>query len=324
MRKNCSRGPQQKGKKSSSKQRTRCGKQRREVFRQFSPDRKNKKDTEVHGRTTILKSKKYFFTIDLLWRDMIFQPQKRNEWDTLKIGFSLWMLKGNKHLDNYAQITKKQIENVKIRINNFKDLKNMTTLLIGWRWYKEQQGDLPHTSCSSSTSWQVSTWQWKSQWLHSSQYDEQWMRDLFCQCMLNSRVSDCRNAVPTIRREVYTEYTPTACMTYTQSVHKHARMWMRACGSGQDGWLVSSLCAWKNPSSGQPCHNHVGRSRTFPLPVHHSTRHCLDRATFSKTTLYTDNHFRENLFQNNFLMNLLPANAIQSGNNAKESLSDPE
>ena len=65
------------------------------------------------------------------------------------------MLKGNNHLDNYAQITKKQNENVndyktnswqqkgsslhpstqvnkdvKIRINNFKDLKNMTTLLI--------------------------------------------------------------------------------------------------------------------------------------------------------------------------------------------------
>ena len=65
------------------------------------------------------------------------------------------MLKGNNHFDNYAQITKKQHENVndyktnswqqkssslhpstqvnkevKIRINNFKDLKNMTTLLI--------------------------------------------------------------------------------------------------------------------------------------------------------------------------------------------------
>ena len=42
---------------------------------------------------------------------------------------------------------------------------------------------------------------------------------------------------------VYTEYTPTPCMTYIQSVHKHARMWMRACGSSQDGWVVSSLRA---------------------------------------------------------------------------------
>ena len=41
---------------------------------------------------------------------------------------------------------------------------------------------------------------------------------------LDRRVSDCRNAVPTSRRSVYTEYTPTACMTYIQSVHKHARM----------------------------------------------------------------------------------------------------
>ena len=43
----------------------------------------------------------------------------------------------------------------------------------GLRWYQEQQGDLPHTSSSSSTSWQDSTWQWKSWWWHSSQYDEQ-------------------------------------------------------------------------------------------------------------------------------------------------------
>ena len=63
------------------------------------------------------------------------------------------MLKGNNHLNNYAHITKKQNENVndhktnswkgisshpsaqvnkdvKIRINNFKDLKKITTLLI--------------------------------------------------------------------------------------------------------------------------------------------------------------------------------------------------
>ena len=66
------------------------------------------------------------------------------------------MLKGNNHLDNYAQVTKKQNENVsdyktnswqqksssfhpstqvnkdvKIRFNSLKDLKNMTMLLIG-------------------------------------------------------------------------------------------------------------------------------------------------------------------------------------------------
>ena len=75
--------------------------------------------------------------------------------NSLKIGFSLWILKGNNHLDNNVQITKKRNENVndyktkswqqqgsslhpsmqenkdvKIQINNFKDLKKMTTLLL--------------------------------------------------------------------------------------------------------------------------------------------------------------------------------------------------
>ena len=52
MRENCSRQNmvQRKGQNSSSRQRTCCGKQRREVFRQFSPDGKNKKATEVHLR----------------------------------------------------------------------------------------------------------------------------------------------------------------------------------------------------------------------------------------------------------------------------------
>ena len=57
-----------------------------------------------------------------------------------------------------------------------------------------------------------------------------------------------------------------------------------------------------------------GRSRIFSLPVHHRTQLYLDRTTFSKTTLYTDNHFRKNLFslfQNNFLMS--PYLQTQSG-----------
>ena len=74
------------------------------------------------------------------------------------------------------------------------------------------------------------------------------------------------------------------------------------------------MCPLENPSSGRPCHTHVGRSHTFSLPVHHSTQHYLDRATFSKTPLYTDNHFRKNLyslFQNNFLVS--PCQQTQSG-----------
>ena len=46
----------------------------------------------------------------------------------------------------------------------------------GWKWYEEQQGNLPHTSSSSSSSWQNSSWQnWNTWWWHSSKPDEgQW------------------------------------------------------------------------------------------------------------------------------------------------------
>ena len=65
--------------------------------------------------------------------------------------------------------------------------------------------------------------------------------------------------------------------------------------------------------------SHVTHMLVVPTPSHlrsinHSTQHYLDRATFSKTTLYTDNHFRKNLFslfQNNFLMS--PYQQTQSG-----------
>ena len=44
----------------------------------------------------------------------------------------------------------------------------------GRKWYKEQQGHLPHTSSSSSSSWQNSSWQnWNSWWWHSSTSDEE-------------------------------------------------------------------------------------------------------------------------------------------------------
>ena len=102
-------------------------------------------------------------------------------------------------------------------------------------WSKDRmQGDMPHTSSSSSTSWQDFTWQWKSWWWHSSQFN------------FLSVHSDCRNAVPTISRNECTQSTPPQrAWRTTQPVHKHARMWMRACGSRHDGWVVSSLCALK-------------------------------------------------------------------------------
>ena len=51
----------------------------------------------------------------------------------------------------------------------------------GWKWYKEQQGNLPHTSSSSSSSWQNSSWQnWISLSWHSPKPDEgQWVSFFF-------------------------------------------------------------------------------------------------------------------------------------------------
>ena len=121
---------------------------------------------------------------------------------------------------------------------------------------------------------------------------------IFCQCMLNSRVSDCRNVVPTIRRGVYTEYTPTACMTYN-TVCSQARTDTECAlvAQGHDGRIVSSLCAKKNPSSGQPCHPLAGPFHISSLPVHHSTQHFLDSATFSKKTQYTKNNYLKSPYQ---------------------------
>ena len=246
-------------------------------------------------------------TIDLLWRDMIIQPQKLNEWDTLKIRFSLWMLKGNNHLDNYAQITKKQNENVNdYKTNSWKQICSslqpstqresdyVVDRKTGWKSKKEQHGDMPHTSSSSSTSWQDSTWQWKSWWWHSSQYHEQWMSffQVSCQCMLNSRISDCRSAEPTFRR---------GC---TQNSHAQ-RAWRSHFGSRS--WLLSCIIFVRlmesifSSAMSHPCWSFPDYLTSSPSQ-HAALSGPLD---LHKTTLYTDNHFRKNLFslfQNSFLM----------------------
>ena len=121
------------------------------------------------------------------------------------------------------------------------------------------------------------------------------------------RVSNCWNGVPRIR--------PAACITYnTGCLQARTDTECVLVAQGHDGRIASSLCAKKNPSSGQPCHTHVGRFHTSCLSVHHSTQHHLDRATFSMTTPYTDNHSRKNLFSlylNNFVMS--PCQQTQSG-----------
>ena len=89
-------------------------------------------------------------------------------------------------------------------------------------------------------------------------------------------------------------------MTYIQYVRKHARTlnaWLWLKSWKRLSCIVSSLCAGKNPLSGQPCHTLVGRCHTFSLLMYHSTQHCLDRATFSKKILYTQNNFLMSPYQ---------------------------
>ena len=65
-------------------------------------------------------------------------------------------------------------------------------------------------------------------------------------------------------------------------------LWLKAVKAQVTRIAVSSLCASKNPSSGQPCHLLAGLCLTFSLPVHHNTKHHLDSTASSKTTLYTE------------------------------------
>ena len=64
-------------------------------------------------------------------------------------------------------------ENPNQQIEGSEDHDYVVDWTTGWKWYKEQQGNLPHTSSSSSSSWQDSSWQnWNSWWWHSSKPDE--------------------------------------------------------------------------------------------------------------------------------------------------------
>ena len=66
-----------------------------------------------------------------------------------------------------------------------------------WKWHKEQQGNLPHTPSSSSSSLQNSSWQyWNLWWWPFPKLDEgHWV--IF---FLQHAISDCWNVVPTFRR----------------------------------------------------------------------------------------------------------------------------
>ena len=90
---------------------------------------------------------------------------------------------------------------------------------------------------------------------------------------------------------MYTEYTPTQCMTCNTVFSQHE---LRACGSRAEQLKMFELwhlCVHKSSlSSGQPCHPSAGLYLTFSLPVQ-NTKHHLDSTTFPKTTLYIENLF---------------------------------
>ena len=100
-------------------------------------------------------------------------------------------------------------------------------------------------------------------------------------------VSDCRNVVPTIRLGVYTEYTPVACIMNNFSLLTSTDHTC-ACGSrfksltAQDCSVIIARMKI-GQSSGQSCHLLAPLFHTFSLPVHHNTKHHLDK-TFSMTT----------------------------------------
>ena len=114
---------------------------------------------------------------------------------------------------------------VKIRMNKLKEVKNMTTLLIGkqdgngikssretcriLRLRRLHHGRIPHGKIG----------------IHGGGILQNLMKSSECDFLIflkEHAVSDCRNVVPTIRRGMYTEDTPTACMTYN-TVFSQAR-----------------------------------------------------------------------------------------------------
>ena len=195
-------------------------------------------------------------------------------------------------------------EDVKIRINIWKDVKHMTMLLIGrqdgsgMKWNRKTcrilrlrrlHGRILHGKMRIPGGGILQNLTMSSEW------------DFFFEIFLSvhadtSQVSDCWNAVPTIRWRVYTEYTAIACMTYIQSVHKHART-VIACL-----WLkmveLYHLCAperIRHPVSNVSSLN--CRCHIFSLLTYHSTQLHLERATFTKKTLYTQINLLKSPYQ---------------------------
>ena len=117
--------------------------------------------------------------------------------------------------------------------------------------------------------------------------------------------------------EVCTQNThPQRAWRTIQSSHKHEHE-MRACGSRAERLRCLSCSIFVRikesvirSAMSSPCWSlpHIS------LPVYHNTKHHLDSTTFSKTTLYTKNHSRKNVFQK------LPGRKATQENHSRSSI----
>ena len=95
-----------------------------------------------------------------------------NRIDGKPIGFE-WKIFPGFELYKPIHSSKQMRQNPNQQFEGSEDYDYVVDRKTGWKWYKEQQGNLPHTSSSSSSSWQNSSWQnWNSWRWHSSKPDE--------------------------------------------------------------------------------------------------------------------------------------------------------
>ena len=133
-----------------------------------------------------------------------------------------------------------------------------------WKWYKEQQGNLPHTSSSSSSSWQNPSWQnWNSCMVVA--FFKAWRRamgDFFLTCSFGSPERSTDNS--------------------TESVH---RIHTRSVQHEQYSLLTSTdhICACGSSLTAQDCSATIVRMKT----VSHLVRNAISLLVSS-----TSSHFQ--------------------------------
>ena len=152
----------------------------------------------------------------------------------------------------------------------------------GWKWYKDQQGNLPHTS-SSSVLIMAEFIMAKLEFIVVALFKAWWwaVSDFFfdaCCFGLPERRTD--NSTGCVRRI----HTRTVHHEHNSPSHK-AQITHVLVAQGSSTNCSVHLCAHETSlSSGQPCDLLACLCLIFSLPVHHNTKHHLDSTTFSKTT----------------------------------------